>query len=77
MQAIEFEANLRNGTVQLPLAYRDWYNQTVKVILLRADVQKVPVANAWDEVNILRQQLKNQPRIFSDSADLIREMREQ
>jgi hypothetical protein len=77
MQAIEFEANLRNGSVQLPLAYQDWYNQTVKVILLKNDVPKTPLKNAWEEVDVLRQQLKNKSYTFSDSADLIREMRDQ
>jgi len=77
MQAIEFEANLRNGSVQLPLIYRDWFNQTVKVILLKNDTVEISLENAWNEVDSLRLQLKNKQHLFSDSAELIREMRDQ
>jgi hypothetical protein len=43
MQAIEFEANLHNGFIQLPTNYQYWQQgKTVKVILLgNDDVEKL------------------------------------
>lgn len=38
MQAIEFEAQLKDGAIQLPLPYQHWQEgQQVKVIVLAAD----------------------------------------
>ena len=35
MQAIEFEANAENGIVRIPETYKNWYNRSIRVILLR------------------------------------------
>jgi hypothetical protein len=38
MQAIEFEAQLKDGMIQLPISYQHWQEgQAVKVIVLAAD----------------------------------------
>lgn len=38
MQAIEFETQLKDGIVQLPLSYQHWQEgKTIKVILLAED----------------------------------------
>ena len=38
MQAIEFETQLKDGVIQLPLPYHHWHEgQPVKVIVLVAD----------------------------------------
>jgi hypothetical protein len=40
MQAIEFEAQLENGVIRLPLPYQDWHaGQRVRVIVLTGDNQ--------------------------------------
>jgi len=35
MQAIEFEAKSYDGLINIPDTYKDWYNNTVRVVLLR------------------------------------------
>jgi hypothetical protein len=34
MYAVEFQAKVRNGTIEIPAQYRDKLGQTVKVIVL-------------------------------------------
>ena len=34
MNAIEFEAVAEEGVLKIPSEYQDWYNQSLKVILL-------------------------------------------
>jgi len=41
MQAIEFETQLKDGVIQLPLSYQHWQEgQQVKVIVLAAETLK-------------------------------------
>ncbi|CRI64749.1 conserved hypothetical protein [Thiocapsa sp. KS1] len=41
MQAIEFEAHLKDGVIQLPPAYQHWHeDQPVKVIVLAAETDE-------------------------------------
>lgn len=35
MQLIEFTEKSRNGLISTPDTYKDWYNDTVRVILLK------------------------------------------
>ena len=35
MQFIEFTSTSHNGLISIPDSYKDWYNNTVKVVLLR------------------------------------------
>jgi hypothetical protein len=35
MQAIQFESKAYNGIIEIPKIHRDWYNRTLKVILLK------------------------------------------
>ena len=35
MQVIEFEAKYYDGLINIPDTYKDWYNNTVRVVLLR------------------------------------------
>lgn len=37
MNAIEFEAQIHNGVVEIPPQYRTWQNKTVRVILLEPE----------------------------------------
>lgn len=77
MQTIEFETYLNNGLVQVPSIYRDWYNQTVKVILVKQEtVNKSQQEDTWHEVQLLNSRLKQTDRQFNDSALLIREERD-
>jgi len=34
MQTIEFESRSYNGIIEIPKIHKDWYDRTVKVILL-------------------------------------------
>jgi hypothetical protein len=77
MQAIEFEAHLGNGLMQVPLIYHHWYNKSVKVILLQDELEKTPINSVWDDVLMLQCRLKQKNRTFSDSTQLIREERDQ
>jgi len=35
MQVIEFKSKLNDGLISIPDIYKDWYNNTVRVVLLR------------------------------------------
>jgi len=35
MQIIEFKSTSHNGVISIPDSYKDWYNNTVRVVLLR------------------------------------------
>jgi hypothetical protein len=41
MNAIEFEAIAQNGVLKIPDEYSEWYNQSLKVILLVDSLKKV------------------------------------
>jgi hypothetical protein len=49
MQSIEFKSNTRNGIVKLPEIYRDWFDKTVKVILVREPETGHIVKNAGNQ----------------------------
>ncbi len=77
MQTIEFEANLTNGLIQVPSAYRNWYNLPVRVILRQHEQQGKPEQeDVWAEIQMLQLRLKQKKRNFSDSAVLLREERD-
>ncbi len=40
MIAIEFQAHVKDGTIEVPLEYRDQLPGTVRVIILRTEVSK-------------------------------------
>jgi|WetSurMetagenome_2_1015567.scaffolds.fasta_scaffold08609_5 hypothetical protein len=77
MQAVEFETQLGNGLIQLPLIYSDWCNRYVKVILLQDEMTKTSKKDAWNEVLMFQSTLKQSNRHFTDSTQLIREERDQ
>ncbi|EDN65162.1 hypothetical protein BGP_6564 [Beggiatoa sp. PS] len=35
MQIIEFKSTSHNGVISIPDSYKDWYNNIVRVVLLR------------------------------------------
>lgn len=41
MNAIEFEAIAQNGVLKIPDEYSEWYNQSLKVILLVDSLKNV------------------------------------
>jgi hypothetical protein len=41
MQAIQFESKSNNGIIEIPKIHRDWYNRTLKVILLKEIEQEI------------------------------------
>ena len=43
MHAIEFEAQVHDGVVQIPPQYRAWKNKNVHVILLESEVVRAEV----------------------------------
>lgn len=53
MQAIEFEIQTRNGTIELPAQFRPWKNRLVKVIILMEEID-IPTAApyAFDAVSL-------------------------
>jgi hypothetical protein len=54
MQTIEFEAQLNEGIIHLPLAYRHWHEgQKVKIIVLSVDENKVDTADDKNSVSCL------------------------
>nr|VFJ57111.1 MAG: hypothetical protein BECKDK2373B_GA0170837_106317 [Candidatus Kentron sp. DK] len=77
MQTIVFEANLTDGQVRVPSSHRDWYDRRVKVILLEQTRNLPDEEDAWAQVRSLRARLKQSHRHFSDSAQSIREERDQ
>jgi hypothetical protein len=52
MQHIEFESHLENGLIQVPKHYQNWFQKTVKVILLATDnkLAKKPQTSINEEV---------------------------
>jgi hypothetical protein len=54
MQAIEFKAKSYNGLITIPSTYRDWYNNTVKVVLLRESQESQPRRQQADSTELQR-----------------------
>lgn len=42
MKAIEFTTASHNGVIKIPQDYKDWFSQTVRVILLRDSDAEIP-----------------------------------
>ena len=54
MQAIEFEAQINEGIIRLPHAYRRWHEgQKVKIIVLSADENQAVTADNKNIVSCL------------------------
>jgi len=57
MQAIEFESKSYKGIIEIPKIYKEWYDRTVKVILLTEteseikDTDKSELIRFFDKFN--------------------------
>jgi|SaaInl8_200m_RNA_FD_contig_123_13583_length_756_multi_3_in_0_out_2_2 hypothetical protein len=51
MQTIQFESKSYNGIIGIPKDHRDWYDRTLKVILLKKNGQ---VVRDTDKAEIMR-----------------------
>jgi len=51
MQVIEFKAKSYNGLINIPDTYKDWYNNTVRVVLLR---EPKPLPQETDSTELKR-----------------------
>jgi hypothetical protein len=50
MQTIEFECHLKNGLIQVPKHYQNWFQKSVKVRLLATDkIAKKPQKDSINE----------------------------
>ncbi len=50
MYAVEFRANIKNGAIQIPEAYRARFQQQVRVILLSDDTHEEPAKQSIIDV---------------------------
>ena len=46
MKAIEFTTASHNGVIRIPQDYKDWFSQTVRVILLSDSDAEIPEQDA-------------------------------
>ena len=46
MKAIEFKSQIHEGTIKLPEYLQEWFEKSVKVILLAEDVPSIPEEDA-------------------------------
>jgi len=51
MQIIEFKVKLNDGLISIPDIYKDWYNNTVRVVLLR---EPKPLPQETDSTELQR-----------------------
>jgi len=51
MQVIEFKAKSYDGLINIPDTYKDWYNNTVRVVLLR---EPKPLPQETDNTELKR-----------------------
>jgi len=59
MQTIQFESKSYNGIIEIPENHRDWYDRTLKVILLKeneqvireSDTEKSKIIRFFDRFN--------------------------
>jgi hypothetical protein len=48
MTAVEFQAHIKNGTIEIPVEYRDQVKGTVRVIVLSSE--RLPESNIIDRL---------------------------
>ncbi|MEN8220117.1 MAG: hypothetical protein ABFS56_27960 [Pseudomonadota bacterium] len=51
MQVVEFIAKVQNRQISIPEIYKDWYNNTVRVVLLR---EPKPLPQETDSTELQR-----------------------